>query len=110
MYSKTKGFDMEILTESPEEGKEFEIKITNPEPFDEFSYDIVSRGDIIQSERIFVPDNQTTYILRLKATFSMVPKITIYAHHIKNMKFGGQLKDVVIKRAVQNSVSSLAYS
>ncbi|XP_055921382.1 CD109 antigen-like isoform X2 [Eupeodes corollae] len=104
MYKQVKTFAMEVLTENPKEGKELEVKITNPEPLEEFSYEVFARGDIIQSERVIVPGNQTFYVLRLNVTFLMVPRITIYAHHIKNGHFSGQLKDVVIKRASQNSI------
>ncbi|XP_055919428.1 thioester-containing protein 1 allele S1-like isoform X2 [Eupeodes corollae] len=96
--------DMEIITENPQEGQEVEIKIINSEPFEEFSYEVVSKGDIIDSGHRNVPGDQTTYILRLNVTFSMVPKITIYVHLIKNKQFIGQLKDVLIKSAIQNSI------
>ncbi|XP_055904146.1 CD109 antigen-like [Eupeodes corollae] len=104
MYRREEVFDIDILTESPEEGKEFEVKISNPEPLEEFSYEILVRGDIIQSGLVVVPGNQTSYILRLNATSLMVPKITLYAHHIKDMKFGGQMKDVVIQKSLKNSI------
>ncbi|XP_055839386.1 thioester-containing protein 1 allele R1-like [Episyrphus balteatus] len=44
------------------------------------------------------------YNLLFNVTSFMVPRITIYAHHIKNMKFGGRLKDIVIRRSRPNSI------
>ncbi|XP_055839388.1 thioester-containing protein 1 allele R1-like [Episyrphus balteatus] len=96
-------FYMDILTESPEEGKELKVKITNMEPIEEFSYEIVSKDDIIQSEHVIVPGNEKTYILSLQMTNEMVPKITIYIHLIHN-SFVGEFKDVVVKKALLNSI------
>ncbi|XP_055839390.1 thioester-containing protein 1 allele S3-like [Episyrphus balteatus] len=95
---------LEVLTESPEIGKELKIKVKSLEPIENFAYEIVSRGDIIKSELIEMPKNQTSYILSLNVTFLMVPKITIYVHGIKKRNFIGQLKDIYIKRTFKNSI------
>ncbi|XP_055852128.1 thioester-containing protein 1 allele R1-like [Episyrphus balteatus] len=71
---------------------------------EEFSYEIVSKRDIIQSGHVNVPGKQKIYILCLNVTFEMVPKITIYIHFIQNMNFIGQFKDVRIKKAFRNSI------
>ncbi|XP_055919832.1 thioester-containing protein 1 allele R1-like isoform X2 [Eupeodes corollae] len=103
-------FYLDVLTESPEVGKVLEVKLKSLDPIEHFIYEIVSRGDIIQSEYLKVPEGQKMHIFHLNLTYVMVPKITIYVHRIKKRSFTAQLKEVYIKRAFQNSIEILTDS
>ncbi|XP_055919117.1 alpha-1-macroglobulin-like isoform X2 [Eupeodes corollae] len=105
IWMRKSPLDVEILTESPQEGKKLDLKIISLDPIGEFTYEIVSRKDIIQSDHVIIPDgNATIYILSLDVTSAMVPKITFYVHHIKSTGFRGNFKDVAIKRMSSNSI------
>ncbi|XP_055837968.1 CD109 antigen-like [Episyrphus balteatus] len=97
-------FFLDVLTESPEVGKKLLMKLKSSDPIDHFSYDIVSRGDIIQSTHVKVPDNQKIHIFGFDVTYAMVPKITVYVHRVDSRIFAGQIKDIFTKRAFQNSI------
>ncbi|XP_053958661.1 pregnancy zone protein-like isoform X2 [Anastrepha ludens] len=61
------------------------VTINSSAPLSYFDYNIVGRGNILVSERVFVPNKAKTYDLTLTPTFMWMPYARFYAYFIDEL-------------------------
>uniref|UniRef100_A0A0A1WMQ8 TEP1-F n=1 Tax=Zeugodacus cucurbitae TaxID=28588 RepID=A0A0A1WMQ8_ZEUCU len=89
--------------------KDIILTLNSSAPLPYFDYNIVGRGNILVSERIYVPNKSNSYDLTLRPTFMWMPFARFYAYFIDELgEFHYAETSLQIKTEMQNELEITA--
>ncbi|XP_034668405.1 pregnancy zone protein isoform X2 [Drosophila subobscura] len=63
-------------------GEEYQVTLNSSRPLKYFFYNIIGRGNVLQTERVDLAEPQTVYNITLKPTFLTAPHGRIYVYYV----------------------------
>lgn len=88
--------------------EEIILTLNSSAPLTYFDYNIVGRGNILVSERVFVPNKANSYDLTLTPNFMWMPYARFYGYFIDELgEFHYAETSLQIKTEMQNEVRLL---
>lgn len=80
--SKTESYiQAKLLTETPQINKEVSVEVRSTENMKYFTYQVIGRGDVLDSNTVEVPEAKI-FKFKFLATFAMVPKAKVLVYFI----------------------------
>ncbi|XP_055917646.1 CD109 antigen isoform X5 [Eupeodes corollae] len=109
-YEKTEtpvddSFKIIVQTKNPALGNDVSIRVQNGKPIPYFSYTILGRGDIIESDIIEVPENRNYHVFKITPKFEMIPTAKIFVHYVDGNDLQYTEETINFERDFQNSIS-----
>ncbi|XP_016963803.3 thioester-containing protein 1 allele R1 isoform X3 [Drosophila biarmipes] len=95
---------IQVNTKTPRLGQKVSFDVISNEGMSYFVYTIVGRGNILESNIMYVPTGLDRITVKFEPTFSMVPKATIYVYYVLNDEFHFEEKSIDFEKDFLNSI------
>ncbi|XP_037051859.1 CD109 antigen-like [Bradysia coprophila] len=100
---KPSALEVNVLTTRPTLGENIIVEVRSNEFLQNVTYIAIAHGKIMNAKSVDVPDLKS-YSFKIRATFDLVPKVTIIVYRFKNDDFVAKKVDVEIREHLNNFV------
>lgn len=101
--SEPSDLELNVLTTRPTLGENINVEVKSNEFLQNITYIVIAHGKIVNAKSVDVPDVKS-YSFKIKATFDLVPRVTVIVYQFKNDDIVAKKVDVELKEHLNNFV------